>query len=107
MRQRSLNGFVWKGDGKMLAERTKWYVATELLSLAGLLIASMMFDAGIIGFAAILWAIVGFLAVGLMAVYLINLEYKRACSRERHERRVVKSTEYVRKCYERYEKENA
>lgn len=91
----------------MLAERTKWYVATELLAIAGLLIASMMFDAGIIGFAAILWTIVVFLAVGLMAVYLINLEYKRACSRDRHDRLVIKSTEYVRKCYERYAKENA
>lgn len=90
-----------------MAVRTRWYVGAELLAIVGVIAAAMVFDAGWITMGELIWAAWWLLILGFGAVYLINLEYNRACSRERHERRVVKSTEYVRQCYERYEKENA
>lgn len=89
----------------MMAERTKYYVGAELITIGGVFGLAMASE--LLTIWELVWATVWLCVLGFSAVYLINLEYKRACSRERHERRVVKSTEYVRKCYERYAKENA
>lgn len=84
-----------------MAVRTRWYVGAELLAIVGVIAAAMVFDAGWITMGELIWAAWWLLILGFGAVYLINLEYNRACSRERHRRMVEKSTEYVIRYYER------
>ena len=84
-----------------MAERTRWYVGAELLAIVGVIAAALIYEVEWITTFEVLWAGGWFLVLEFSAVYLINLEYNRACSRERHRRMVEKSTEYVIRYYER------
>lgn len=83
----------------MMAERTKYYVGAELLAIAGVFGLAMASE--LLTIWELVWATVWLCVLGFSAVALINLEYNRAVSREKHKRMVEKSTEYVIRYYER------
>ena len=83
----------------MMAERTKYYVGAELLAIGGVFGLAMASE--LLTIFELAWAAVWLCVLGFSAVALINLEYNRAVSREKHKRMVEQSTEYVIRYYER------
>lgn len=85
-----------------MAVKTRWYVGAELIALAGIIVTSMLCDAGIMTLGELVWAYVFLIGMGFAAAGLIALEYNRAISREKYRRNIIRTDEYVRRVYEKY-----